>query len=276
MVTNVTEYNSTDQISKVVIIPTLRDNYSYIIDHKQDALIVDPSSFAPIDKVISVRSLTVKGILVTHDHMDHVNDVEKFVQKYDIPVYAAENATLPVKHVRVKDGFRVALGTTFIEALSTPGHHASGLPVATVHNNISWYAASMGILFTGDILFSCSYGSIDNADPHLMFTTLNKLRMLPEQTALFYGHEYFKRTMPIGLTIDNTNKLIEQRYTEGCNKLEKGLPTVPVFLQEEKATNPFLNCDNKALKQKLQCGDKNDYEMFLHLRALRGAIIDKM
>jgi len=276
MVTNETDYISSDQISKVIIIPTLRDNYSYILEHKHDALIVDPSSFTPIDKVISDRSLTVKGVLVTHDHMDHVNDVGKFVQKYDVPVYAAENATLPVKHVRVKDGFKVALGTTFIEAVSTPGHYASGLPVATVKNNISWYGASMGVLFTGDILFPCSYGSIGEADPHYMFTTLQKIRMLPEQTALFYGHEYFKKAMHIGRTIDTTNKMVEKRYSEGCSRLEMGLPTVPVLLQEENATNPFLNWDNKELKLKLRCEEKNDYEMFLHLKLLRNAIIDNM
>jgi hydroxyacylglutathione hydrolase len=276
MVTNATNYISHDSVSKVIIIPTLQDNCSYVIEHHNEAMIIDPSSFAPIDKVISGRALTVKGILVTHDHMDHVNDVKKTVQKYDVPVYAAENATLPVKHVRVNDGFRVALGTTFIEALSTPGHYASGLPLATVHNNISWYAASMGLLFTGDILFPCSYGSIGDADPHYMFTTLQKIRMLPEQTALFYGHEYFKKAMHIGRTINCKNVVVEKRYTEGCNRLEKGLPTVPVLLQEEKATNPFLNWDNKELKKKLQCEDKDDYEMFLHLKTLRDEIIDRM
>lgn len=276
MVTNATDYVSCDRVSKVIIIPTLRDNYSYILEHHNEALIVDPSLFTPIDKVISDRALTVKGILVTHDHMDHVNDVKNAVQKYEVPVYAAEHASLPVKHVPVKDGFRVVLGTTFIEALSTPGHYASGLPLATVHNNISWYAASMEVLFTGDILFPCSYGSIGDADPHYMFTTLQKIRMLPEQTALFYGHEYFKKTMHIGRTIDSKNVAVEKRYFEGCNRLEKGLPTVPVLLQEEKATNPFLNWDNKELKKKLQCEEKVDYEMFLQLKTLRNDIIDRM
>lgn len=276
MVTNVTEYISRDRVSKVIIIPTLRDNYSYVIEHSCEALIIDPSSFAPIDKVVLDRALTVKGILVTHDHMDHVNDVNKTVQKYDVPVYAAENATLPVKHVCVKDGFKVALGTAFIEALATPGHYASGLPLATVHNNISWYAASMGVLFTGDILFPCSYGSIGDAEPHYIFTTLQKLRMLPEQTALFYGHEYFKKTMHIGRTINSENALVEKRYAEGSRRLEKGLPGVPVLLQEEKATNPFLNWNNKELKEILNCEKKDDFEMFLHLKMLRDEIIDKM
>ncbi len=276
MGTSTTEYISRDHVSKIIIIPTLRDNYSYVIEHHNEALIIDPSSFTPIDKVISDRALTVKGILVTHDHMDHVNDVGKVVQKYKVPVYAAENATLPVKHVPVKDGFRVDLGSTFIEALSTPGHYASGLPLATVHNNISWYVASIGVLFTGDILFSCSYGSIGDADPYYMFTTLQKIRTLPEQTALFYGHEYFKKTMHIGRTIDSKNVTVEKRYAEGCNRLGKGLPTVPVLLQEEKATNPFLNWDKKELNKKLQCEDKNDYDMFLHLKSLRDEIIDKM
>jgi hydroxyacylglutathione hydrolase len=276
MVTNVTEYISLDRVSKVVIIPTLRDNYSYIIEHNKEAYIVDPSSFYPIDNVVSEKSLTVKGVLITHDHMDHVNDVGKFVQKYDVPVYAAEHATLPVLHTPVNDGFRIPFGSTFIEALTTPGHYASGLPVVTMQNNISWYGASMGVVFTGDILFSCSYGSIGEADPHYMFTTLNKLRMLPDQTALFYGHEYFKKTMHVGREIFRANELVEKRYAEGCNRLERGLPTVPVLLQEEKATNPFMNWDSKELKVALQCEDKNDYEMFLHLKMLRSEIIDRM
>ena len=51
MGTNITEYISSDQLSKVIIIPALRDNYSYIIEHNKEAFIVDPSSFIPVNNV---------------------------------------------------------------------------------------------------------------------------------------------------------------------------------------------------------------------------------
>ena len=58
---------------QVKIIPCRTDNYSYMcIDNKNNAVVVDPSEFMPVDEFIKTNNLNLKFILNTHHHFDHV------------------------------------------------------------------------------------------------------------------------------------------------------------------------------------------------------------
>ena len=58
---------------KIIIVPCLNDNYSYVCyDESNDAFVVDPSEFKPVHKCLEDNNLNLKFVLNTHHHFDHV------------------------------------------------------------------------------------------------------------------------------------------------------------------------------------------------------------
>ena len=56
-------------------------------------------------KTLGVSPLDLQGILVTHEHSDHVSGLNVFLKKYPVPVYASA-ATLDVLEESVWTGLR--------------------------------------------------------------------------------------------------------------------------------------------------------------------------
>ena len=69
---------------KIEVIPCLDDNYSYLIYEKETntVSIVDPSEFAPCEKIIK-NYKKLDNILITHHHADHVGGNLKLKEKYN-------------------------------------------------------------------------------------------------------------------------------------------------------------------------------------------------
>ena len=69
----------------IEIISCLNDNYSYLIHDNQSntVAIIDPSEFAPCDKIISKKYKKLDYILNTHHHYDHVGGNKELKKKYN-------------------------------------------------------------------------------------------------------------------------------------------------------------------------------------------------
>ena len=63
---------------KVITIPVLKDNYSYVIINKEskDATIIDVPEFKPIYNYIKDNKLNLKYILLTHHHNFYIYSLE--------------------------------------------------------------------------------------------------------------------------------------------------------------------------------------------------------
>lgn len=165
-----------------------------------DAVIIDPSGhMVDILNEIKNRKLTVRGILLSHLHFDHVYgcaELESFMQtpiqggKEDIEIYdiLAASATrygLPAVeefHPQpIEEGIH-RFGEIEIDVRHVPGHSPG---------SIAYYIPKEGIVFTGDVLF---YRSVGRSDlPKGDFETLaksirEKLYTLPEETVVYCGH----------------------------------------------------------------------------------------
>ena len=66
---------------RVMIVPTLYDNYSYIVLVNDQAIIVDPSEYKPIETELDTQGTPVAAMLITHEHHDHIGGVKKLYQK---------------------------------------------------------------------------------------------------------------------------------------------------------------------------------------------------
>lgn len=254
---------------KIIIIPTLWDNYSYLIVSGNQAVIIDPSAFGPIVKEIEKRQLQVPYILVTHEHIDHISGITSLQRRYKSTIIATEGSLIPINFTGVNDGFKLEFGNIYLEVLSVPGHYSSPYPLSSISRNIAWYSKDAGVLFTGDTMFSCGYGFIKDGSEKIMWESLKKLRALPGDTLLFFGHEYSLKNTVFAREIDPNNFYLKERLSAINCLLQTNKPTIPTFLELEKEINPFLRWDESSLKKQLMISDTSEFETFLHIRKLK-------
>ena len=163
---------------------------------------VDPGDETErIEAVLAKHGLTVKAIVITHAHIDHIGGAEKLKQATGAPVYMNLNDAelqkmLDVQaswlgmpqvpqvaiDVPVKDGDRLAVGTSEVHVLHTPGH---------TRGSISLWLPGEAKLVAGDTLFRDSIGRTDlpGGDGRQILRSIHqKLMPLPAETVVIPGH----------------------------------------------------------------------------------------
>lgn len=166
------------------------ENFVYLLhDHSSDtAAIVDPAwDVEEILQVAENRGINITDILLTHSHHDHINGIERVMDRYDAHIHLHKDEAdfwgKPLAKPKLHHGGdRIKIGASEIELLHTPGH-TPGSACYRLGDD----------LIAGDTLFVFGCGRCDLAggDPEQMHTTLKRLRTeLPGQTVLHPGHNY--------------------------------------------------------------------------------------
>ncbi|PIC47414.1 hypothetical protein B9Z55_006783 [Caenorhabditis nigoni] len=97
------------------------------------------------------------------------------------------------------------------------------------------------VLFTGDTLFIAGCGRFFEGTAPQMDTALNKiLKVLPEETLVYPGHEYTVANLKFAAHVEPQNPDVAAKLKWAQEQREKGLFTVPSTIFDEKATNPFM------------------------------------
>ena len=104
-----------------------------------------------------------------------------------------------------------------------------------------------GIVFCGDTLFSVGCGRIFEGTPEQMLASLDRLAALPGDTLVCCGHEYTVANCAFAATVDADNPALARRSAQARALRDRGAPTLPVSLAEERACNPFLRVDTDAI-----------------------------
>jgi glyoxylase-like metal-dependent hydrolase (beta-lactamase superfamily II) len=109
---------------------------------KQVAIIIDPGhTDQKIIDFIEDNNYTLAGILVTHDHFNHVRGINTLKRLYHPDIYAVNPVIAEQKTVMIRDGDIFLIPPFRIEAFSVPGH-ATDSVIYNIEN----------LLFTGDSL----------------------------------------------------------------------------------------------------------------------------
>ena len=102
-----------------------------------------------------------------------------------------------------------------------------------------------------------------------MYNSVMKIKSLPNEVKIFCGHEYTESNLKFCLAYDKNNDHLKQRATEVKNLRNKGLPTIPTTVLDEKNTNIFFRCNDKAISQKLGLEGQPPEKVFKKLRELK-------
>jgi len=177
--------------------------FAYIVGCKEtkEALVIDPASECErIFKEATDKGYTIKYILNTHSHIDHImgNRRMRDLTGAQIIIHERESSSLinqspymmqmfgaepsPPADITVRDKDTITIGNTYLDVLHTPGHSPGS--ISLYHN---------GIVFTGDTLFEGGVGRTDLAGGSsevLAASIRNKLFTLPDDTIVAPGHNY--------------------------------------------------------------------------------------
>jgi len=223
-------------------IPVLSDNFIYLV-HDPDSgetACVDPAVAAPVMDVLATKGWNLSHILNTHHHHDHTGGNRELKQATGCTIVGAgdDASRIPGIDVQIGEGDRVSIGNHQALIFDVSGH---------TNGHIAYWFEDDHALFCGDTLFSMGCGRLFEGTPAQMWTSLLKLRDLPDATKVYCAHEYTSANADFALTIEPENENLIRRAHEVTRLRQNGKPTVPSNLGEEKRVNPFLRADNDDL-----------------------------
>jgi hydroxyacylglutathione hydrolase len=99
-----------------------------------------------------------------------------------------------------------------------------------------------------------------------MWTSLSRLRSLPDDTRVYCAHEYTQSNARFALTVEKDNKDLLKRSTAIDAARARGEATVPSLLGEEKATNPFLRADAPSVQRAVGMAGGDPVAVFAEVR----------
>jgi glyoxylase-like metal-dependent hydrolase (beta-lactamase superfamily II) len=156
---------------------------AYIIGcpETQETVLVD----APAEpKVImdKLGSATLKYILLTHNHIDHIGALAQLRAELEVPLaaHAADASNLtPPPEILLNDGDVIRLGELKFTVLHTPGHTPGSLCFKVGH-----------YLISGDTLFPGGPGKTGSPDDfgQIIKSITEKIFVLPDGTQIYPGH----------------------------------------------------------------------------------------
>ncbi|WP_262847558.1 MBL fold metallo-hydrolase [Mumia quercus] len=165
------------------------DNNVWVVGDDSECVVIDaPHDVDAILAVVGDR--TVKAIVCTHAHDDHVRVAPALRERVGAPIFLhpADKPLWELTHadelwdVDLTDGQRIPVGGTTLEVLHTPGH-APGA--------VCLYVADLGVVFTGDTLFEGGPGATGRSysdRPTIEDSIRTRLFALPDETVVHTGH----------------------------------------------------------------------------------------
>jgi hydroxyacylglutathione hydrolase len=242
-------------------IPTRRDNYVYLVRESGQGKVgvIDPSDAEPVIAALDRLGWKLTDIINTHHHNDHTGGNLELKEKYGCVVTGprADHDRIAGIDVDVGDGDTFVLGDAEAMVFDTPGH---------TRGHIAYWFPESRALFCGDTLFALGCGRTFEGTAEQMWTSLGKLRALPDDTRVFCAHEYTQSNAKFAVTIETGNRALLERAKEVDALRAAGKRTVPSLLGLEKATNPFLRADVPAVGEAVGRSTEDPVAVFAEVR----------
>lgn len=221
---------------------------------------IDAPEAAAIERALAEKGWRLTHILVTHHHGDHVEGIAPLKAKWKARVIAhdADAARIP----EVDETFSAPGSFQFagheVRVIPTPGH-TSG--------QVALYFPGSHAVFAADALFSLGCGRVIEGSMEEMWGSLERLRQLPGDTAVYCGHEYTAANARFALSVEPGNMALQRRAAEVTALRAAGKPTLPTTIAAEKAANPFLRPESAEIRTAVKADAATpNAEVFARLR----------
>ncbi len=172
-----------------------------VLDYDPLAVKVFEESNEKVAALVRERGLTLRWVLETHAHADHLSGSQGLAERFGAQVAIGER----IQEVQrffgglfqradltgdgaafdklLADGEVLQAGSLSVKVLATPGHTPACM---------SYLIGDA--LFTGDALFMPDYGTgrcdFPNGSADQLYASIQKLYALPDGTRVFVGHDY--------------------------------------------------------------------------------------
>jgi len=183
-----------------------QENTYLIYDETKEAVIIDPGCYEKHEQeelfnFVEENKLTIKHLLNTHCHIDHILGNFAVAKKYNLTpkthinefaqlesvdsyceVYGFHNYLKSPQPEEIKENDLIKFGSSELSIIYGPGHSPG---------HIAFYSEKNEFIISGDILFLGSYGRVDlpGGDFQTLKTTiLNTMFKLPGNTTVYCGH----------------------------------------------------------------------------------------
>ncbi len=187
----------------IIPVTSFQQNCSLVWDEQKNAAIIDPGGDVQklIEKIYT-HGLTLKAILLTHGHLDHVGGAIKLKEEFKVEILGSHIAdkfwfdNLSVQSQQfglfemtafepdrwLEEGEIIEVGQLRFEVLHLPGH---------TPGHVGFIERSQRIAFTGDVLFRNSIGRTDfpqGNHQELLNSISQKLYPLGNDWIIIPGH----------------------------------------------------------------------------------------
>ena len=180
----------------------LTNTYIVCDENSKETIVIDPGGEPErIAEMLDILGAKLKYIFLTHCHFDHTGGVKQLKEMkggkvlisradseglYNKSISLAFIATFEVPELeadsRVDEGDLIHVGDLEFKVIETPGHTKGG---------ICLYCENERLIFTGDTLFSGTWGRTDlptGSFEEIINSITYKLMELPEETIVYPGH----------------------------------------------------------------------------------------
>lgn len=193
-------------IKKLVFNMFMENSYIIFDEATKECAVIDPGCSSEDEEkkmsaYIEERNLSVKFLLNTHCHIDHIFGNRFIKEKYNVPFYAPEQDLLLLEHADkqaaafgieiapqpkpdhyITEFTHLSLGDSGITFLFTPGH---------TPGEYCLYFKKEKICISGDVLFQRGIGRTDlwGGDYNTLINSIKKkLFTLPDDVIVYPGH----------------------------------------------------------------------------------------
>lgn len=209
-------------------VPCLSDNYAYVVldNDTKTALAVDPVNPTAVNAALKAHDASLAAILTTHHHSDHSGGNTDMAKSHpNVPILGGDDR-IPAMTRKVASGDTAEFGALKIKVDSVPCHTTGHVLYTVTHDKDE--ASVPPAVFTGDTLFIGGCGRFFEGTADQMHHALNKvLAGMPEDSAIWCGHEYTEANLAFGAKVEPNNPDIAAKAAWAKEQRAKGEPTVP-------------------------------------------------